>query len=343
VARCYDRATGGAALLVVDGLAKRFHSRTGAVDAVSDVSFSLAAGEVLGFLGPNGAGKTTTIKMVAGLVRPDRGVVRIGGAAGGTAQARRQVGAVLEGSRNLYWRLTALENLMYWGMMRGLTAAEARQRGMALLARVDLAGKAHNTLQTLSRGMQQKAALAVALVHRPGLLLLDEPTLGLDWQSGQEIQTMVRELRDEGSAILLTTHQLDVAQALSDRVAIIRGGRLVLDGETADVLARFSRPVVRVALAAPPSADVVARLTALGAAFEPDRPDSFAYAGGGGEPAAALALLQAFTLSGELAIDAITRDRANLSHVFERVLADGSAGAPAPAAAAEREVVSWQG
>jgi len=309
-------------VLTVDGLSKRFHSRTGPVEAVSDVSFALAPGEVLGFLGPNGAGKTTTIKMVAGLVRPDRGSVRVGDHPAATAGAQRQIGAVLEGSRNLYWRMTPVENLVYWGMMRGLGAADARRRGLALLDRVGLADKAHNTLQTLSRGMQQKAALSVALIHRPSLLLLDEPTLGLDWHSGQDIQAMVRELRAEGTAILLTTHQLDVAEALSDRVAIVRAGRLVLQGETAAVLARFSRPVVRVALATEASADQMEQLTALGAQFEDGARDRFAYAGGGGEPTGLLDMLHRV---GGLHVESITRDRASLSHVFERVVDDAAA------------------
>jgi ABC-2 type transport system ATP-binding protein len=315
-------------MLEVESLAKRFISRTGPVQAVNGVSFALGRGEVLGFLGPNGAGKTTTIKMVAGLVRPDQGSVRVGGEPVGSPRARARIGAVLEGSRNLYWRLTPLENLVYWGMMRGLGAREARLRGLALLERVGLAEKAANTLQTLSRGMQQKAAVAVALVHRPALLLLDEPTLGLDWQSGQEIQTMVRELRDEGSAILLTTHQLDVAQALSDRVAIMRDGRMVLEGATGAVLEAFSRPVARVTLGRAPERDQAERLRALGAEFDPEVPERLAFGGGGGDPTAALSLLAQVP---GLLVESVTRDRASLSHVFERVVGDGAAAVSASA------------
>ncbi len=309
-------------MLAVEDLAKRFRTRTGAIDAVSGVSFQVGPGEVLGFLGPNGAGKTTTIKMTAGLVRPDRGSVRVGGEPIALPRAKARIGAVLEGSRNLYWRLTALENLEYWGMMRGLTAREARRRGMGLLERVGLESKANDTIQTLSRGMQQKAALTVALLHAPAVLLLDEPTLGLDWRSGQDIQQMVRELRAEGTAVLLTTHQLDVAESLSDRVAIMRAGRLVLEGATADVLARFSRPVCRITLRTPAGPDQHERLRALGAEFEEGSAERFAYTGGAGDPTAALALLAA---AGDLDIESVTRDRASLSEVFERVV-EGTAG-----------------
>lgn len=261
-------------MLTVDGVTKGFRSRTGWVQAVDKVSFDLGPGEILAFLGPNGAGKTTTIKMAAGLVTPDRGHVRIEGrdVMQHRAAVLEKIGAVLEGSRNIYGRMTALENLVYWGMMRGLSMAVARDRGLELLERMGLAARRDHAVQTLSRGMQQKVALATALVHGPRLLLLDEPTLGLDWQSGEDIKTLVRELRDQGTAILLTTHQLDVAEELSDRIAIIRQGRLVLEGRTEEVLGRFSRQAFRVTLARPPRPDEAARLRALGFEMDDARP-----------------------------------------------------------------------
>ncbi len=251
--------------LDVADLTKSFQTRTGRVMAVRGITFGVAAGEVLAFLGPNGAGKTTTIKMAAGLIRPDAGRVAIDGRPLGTARswATARLGAVLEGSRNLYWRLTVRENLLYWGSLRRVPPREARRRADALLERVGLTARARNTVQTLSRGMQQKVALCQALMHRPSVLLLDEPTLGLDLESSLGIKTMVRELAGEGTAILLTTHQLDVAQELSDRVAIVREGELVLEGPTAAVLAQYSRPVATVWAAAPWPSDIERRLAGL--------------------------------------------------------------------------------
>jgi ABC-2 type transport system ATP-binding protein len=211
------------------------------VQAVVDVSLTLAAGEVLAFLGPNGAGKTTTIKLIAGLIRPDAGTVRIVGRDPhqdpGTLA---QVGAVLEGNRNLYWRLTPLQNLEYFGVLRGLSAQTARQQGLQLLDTFGLMEKRDVAVQTLSRGMQQKLAIATALIHRPALLLLDEPTLGLDVESAQTVKSLIRQIAASGQAILLTTHQLDIAEVLSDHVAVIQQGVIIAQSPTRELIRHFA-------------------------------------------------------------------------------------------------------
>jgi ABC-2 type transport system ATP-binding protein len=205
------------------------------------VSLHAAAGEVLAFLGPNGAGKTTTIKMIAGLIEPDDGTVRIDGKdPARDPSALHAVGAVLEGNRNVYWRLTPAENLEYFGMLRGLSRAETRRRIGPLLERFDLTDKRDAVAQNLSRGMQQKLSIAVAFIHQPRLLLLDEPTLGLDVEAAESVKTLVREIAADGHAILLTTHQLDVAEELSDRVAIIRRGEIIAEEPARELIRRFS-------------------------------------------------------------------------------------------------------
>ncbi|MEL7511116.1 MAG: ABC transporter ATP-binding protein, partial [Cyanobacteria bacterium J06554_3] len=192
--------------LASEGLRKSYGRRKRRFEAVRDVSLHIAAGEVLAFLGPNGAGKTTTIKMIAGLIRPDAGWVRIAGLdPHRQPDALQGVGAVLEGNRNLYWRLTPLENLEYFGVLRKMPRKAARERGLELLEAFDLLDKRKDPVQKLSRGMQQKIAIAVALIHKPQLLLLDEPTLGLDVEAGETVKQLVRQVAASGCAILLTT------------------------------------------------------------------------------------------------------------------------------------------
>lgn len=227
--------------LEVENLRKTFRYSGKLVEAVRSVSLNLAEGEVLAFLGPNGAGKTTTIKMIAGLIRPDAGRVRIAGLdPHRNPQALQMLGAVLEGNRNLYWRLTPEENIEYFGVLKGLSRRETRRRGKVLLERFDLLSKRQATVQTLSRGMQQKLAIAVALVHQPKLLLLDEPTLGLDVEATQTVKALVKAIASEGCAILLTTHQLDIAEELSNRVAIIQKGEIIASSPTRDLIRQFS-------------------------------------------------------------------------------------------------------
>lgn len=234
-------------ILEVTDLHKSYRTAGKTVDAVRGVSFHIDAGEVFSFLGPNGAGKTTTIKMIAGLIEPSRGSVTVAGMDPcREREAARQIGAVLEGSRNIYWRLTCLENLVYFGALRGVPAKVARVRGMELLERFGLADRRDTAVRTLSRGMQQKVAIAVSVLHQPRLVLLDEPTLGLDVRASEDVKRLVRELAAEGRAILLTTHQLTVAEEIGDQVAVIQDGRLVVKGGMASVLAGFSKSAYRV-------------------------------------------------------------------------------------------------
>lgn len=254
-------------VLEVQHLQKNYRSaRKQLTPAVRDVSLNISQQEVLAFLGPNGAGKTTTIKMIAGLILPDRGEVKINGLnPHRDAQALRSLGAVLEGNRNLYWRLTPIENLEYFGVLRGLSPKVARQRGRDLLERFELSHKRKAPVQTLSRGMQQKLAIAVALIHEPQLLLLDEPTLGLDVEATQTVKRLIREIASEGRAILLTTHQLDIAEELSDRVVIINQGAIVAEESTGELIRRFSGSAYVVELERELDGDRVNKLQNLGA------------------------------------------------------------------------------
>ena len=217
-----------APILRVAGVTKTYPGRLGrdSLTAVRDVSFDVHPGEILGLLGPNGAGKSTTLKMVTGLLRPTTGHITIAGVnvADRRSQAVQRLGAVLEGNRNLHWKLTARENLRYFGALKGVD--DLARRVDAVIDQLGLTPHAVKRVGELSRGLQQRVAIGVALLGEPQVLVLDEPTLGLDVIAGTEFQHVVRGIAERGCAIVLTTHQMEVAEALSERIAIIAGGRL---------------------------------------------------------------------------------------------------------------------
>jgi len=254
------------ALQIAD-LRKTFGAGDKRVQAVQGVSMTVAPGTILAFLGPNGAGKTTTIKMVAGLLIPDEGTVLIDGANPEKDRSvYARVGIVLEGSRNLYQQMSARDNLEYFGVIKGLTLADAKVRTAELLTYFGLTHKAKTRVSQLSSGMQQKLTIACSLLNRPKLLLLDEPTNALDVQAAEEIKALMKQLASEGLAILLTTHQLDVAQAVADRVAIIRDGKILVEETTSTLLSRFAGDFYKVSFAGDLGQEQSEKLQALGVA-----------------------------------------------------------------------------
>ena len=227
----------------IESLSKTYYKRNKpTTKAVDNLSLSVPAGQVFGFLGANGAGKTSTIKMICGLVIPTKGRICVNGfdVAREHSMAMRQIGAVLEGTRNVYWRLTAWQNLMYFGHLKGCKGKELKNRAEQLLHELDLWERRNDSIRTFSRGMQQKVAIACALISDPSIILLDEPTLGLDIQASRTVKEWIAKLsREQGKTVVLTTHQLDMAQALCDRVAIIRKGQLLTDQPLTELLHLF--------------------------------------------------------------------------------------------------------
>ena len=260
-------------LLDVDGLTKTFRSRSrGDVRALTDVRFSVGVGEIVGLLGANGAGKTTTIKSVCGLVRPTSGSIIIDGidAVASRRAALARVTAVLEGNRTVYWRLNVRENLEFFAGLRGLRARSVRDAIDELISRFHLDDKAETPAMHLSRGMQQKLALACAVLPDTPLLLLDEPTLGLDVATSHELRGYLRALATENNrGILLSSHDMHVVRDLCDRVVIINGGRVVADDTIDRLVSLFKARALRVMLAAPLGPATLDRLTSQ---FEIVRP-----------------------------------------------------------------------
>ena len=203
----------------------------GSLPAVDCVSFRVRRGEMFGFLGPNGAGKTTTIRMLTTLLEPTSGTIRIDGldVAGHPVEVRTHLGVVPEAS-NVYTELSATENLHFSGQLYRMDRARRRRRASELLDRFGLASRAHVKVAELSKGMRRRLTVAMALMHEPTLLFLDEPISGLDVESARALKEMVRELNERGATIFLTTHQIEVANELCQRVAIIHKGRIATVG-----------------------------------------------------------------------------------------------------------------
>ena len=213
-------------MLLFDHVSKCF----GDLRAVDDLSFELEAGEVFGLLGPNGAGKTTAINMAVGLLEPDEGVVRFADEAFDRnprdAENRRSLGLAPQ-SIALYEQISGADNLRFFGRLHGLRASDLEERVAACLDFADLTDVGKKVVSKYSGGMQRRLNLAVAIIHDPELVLLDEPTVGVDPQSRNAIFERVEQLRDEAKQIVYTTHYMEEAQRLCDRVAILDRGRLM--------------------------------------------------------------------------------------------------------------------
>jgi ABC-2 type transport system ATP-binding protein len=208
--------------------------------AVDGISFEVREGEIYGLLGPNGAGKTTTLSMIAGLLRPDAGEVVVAGKPfWDDPQSAKRIMGVVPQEIALYDELSGQENLEFWGRVAGLDAAQARSRAGELLEALALRERARDAAKTYSGGMKRRLNVGCALLHRPRLLLLDEPTVGIDPQARTSLLEFVRGLVGGGSAVLYTTHYLDEAEALCHRIGIIDHGRLLAEGTLAELQERF--------------------------------------------------------------------------------------------------------
>jgi ABC-2 type transport system ATP-binding protein len=215
------------ALIETENLTKLYGEKR----AVEQVSFGVFPGEVFGFLGPNGAGKTTTIKMIVGLLQPTSGRVRVAGfdVQEHPLQAKAASGYVPD-TPNLYDKLSGVEFLRFVGDLYEIDRGQVERRIDELLRLFELTQAAEDAIDSYSHGMQQKTALAAALVHDPKVLVLDEPTSGLDPKSARLIKDILRQMADRGSAVFLSTHILEIAERMCDRIGIIHQGKLIAVG-----------------------------------------------------------------------------------------------------------------
>jgi ABC-2 type transport system ATP-binding protein len=224
--------------LCVRGLLKRF----GAASAVDHLDLSVREGEFYALLGPNGAGKTTTLRIVAGLLTPDAGSVEVFG----IDRLRnpidaKQVMAWVPDEPTIYDKLTPSEYLAFVAALWRIDASVAQSRAEELMHRLELNSVANQRCESFSRGMKQKVALAGALIHQPRLLILDEPLTGLDAAMARTVKDILAERTAEGGTVILTTHILEVAERMADRIGIIRRGSLVAEGTMAELRSRFER------------------------------------------------------------------------------------------------------
>jgi ABC-2 type transport system ATP-binding protein len=261
-ARFIDAAEAGSDVIVASDLRRSFRKREGwfrspeTVEAVKGISFRVPRGTIFGMLGPNGAGKTTTIKMLSTLLIPTAGQASVDGfdVVRDEADVRRRLGVLFGGDKGLYNQLSAQENMRYFGRLYGMKDDAIADRSAALLAQVGLADRKNERVESYSRGMKQRLHIAKTLVHQPPVVILDEPTIGLDPAAAIEVRSLIAALVPRHT-VLLSTHDMHEADVLCSRLAIVDQGRIVASGTPSELKARapVSRQVV-IELAAPLSA-----------------------------------------------------------------------------------------
>jgi ABC-2 type transport system ATP-binding protein len=245
------------AALALDGVVKRFGDFT----AVDNLTFTVPEGAIFGFLGGNGAGKTTTVRMMLDILRPDAGRIEVLGRAPARANAP-QIGFLPE-ERGLYRLMTVTDTVVYFGRLKGMRAADAARSAAALIARLGLGAWAKTPLEKLSKGMSQKVQLATALVNAPRLLILDEPFSGLDPVNQGVLEEIVLEMARAGATVIFSTHVMQHAERLSDRLLLIAKGRKIFEGTQTEARAQLPPRLLLTAAADPAGLPGVARAIAV--------------------------------------------------------------------------------
>ncbi|TVP67246.1 MAG: ABC transporter ATP-binding protein [Leptolyngbya sp. LCM1.Bin17] len=303
-------------MLILDRLCKHYGSKP----VLQNLSLALEPGEIYGLLGPNGAGKTTTINIICGLLQADSGTVMIGGKPAGHS-TKRAVGIVPQ-SNLLYNSLTCRDNLAFLGRLYGLSRQECRQRLDVCLEAVDLLAQKYTPVERLSGGMQRRLSLAAAMLHRPRLVILDEPTTGLDIEARHDLWQLIRQFKAMGVTVLLTTHLFDEVERLCQRVGILREGQLLAEGTLGELRSRIpAHEIVTVETAEPERA--IARARHLG----------YTHRNYGGDLAFwvpdKLDLKELLDRFDGISLDSIARHPVKLEHVYLEVTRQLGADIPA--------------
>ncbi len=298
--------------LQIKQLSKRYGDRA----VLEDLSLAIAPGEIYGLLGPNGAGKTTTINIICNLLKADSGTVKVNGKA--VSDATKAWIGIAPQENLLYRSLTCRENLNFFAQIYGLSKAERQRQVQTCLEAVNLGDRANSPVETLSGGMQRRLSMAIALVHCPKLVILDEPTTGLDIEARYEIWDLIKRLKDQGMTILLTSHLLDEVERLCQRIGILKGGQLLAEGTLAELRNRIAATDI-VIVHTPDEPGAIARAREHG--FKPRR-----Y---GGELAfwlpEHLELKDILERFDGIPLDSISRQPVRLEHIYVEI----TQGAPA--------------
>ncbi len=225
-------------MLEISNVTKRYSGHT----AVDDLSLTVEPGGIFGLLGPNGAGKTTTIRMIMGIIQPDEGEISIFDKPMGE-KVKEMIGYLPE-ERGMYRKMKILDHIVFLGEIKGMSRSEAARRAASWLDRVDLGDWKDKTVESLSKGMQQKVQFISTILHDPQLVILDEPFSGLDPINTQLLKDIIVEMKEDGKTVVLSTHLMDQVEKLCEKICLINKGKKVLDGPLADIKRSFSKNVV---------------------------------------------------------------------------------------------------
>ncbi|MBP0016996.1 MAG: ABC transporter ATP-binding protein [Cyanobacteria bacterium SBLK] len=296
-------------MLKIKNLSKFYQKKL----VLQDLSFEVKTGEIYGLLGPNGAGKTTIINILCNLLQPDRGTILLDGVP--ISQASKYLIGVAPQENLLYKSLSCRENLHFFARLYGLDRQQQRDRISASLVAVNLSDRINSLVETLSGGMKRRLNLAIALVHEPKLLILDEPTTGLDIETRYELWRLIRQLQQQGMTILLTTHLLDEAEQLCDRLAILQSGQLLVEGDFLQLRQRIKAKEI-VTIKTPDEEGAIARGKELG----------FTHRYYGGNLAfwlpETLELAEIIACFDNITLDSISRLPISLEHIYLEVTRD---------------------
>lgn len=235
-------------MIEVKNITKSFKNSSKLITALSDISISFEKSKIYGIIGPNGAGKTTLIKIICGLIFPDSGNVFINNLPlyPSNFNLLRNIGAILEGSRNIFWNFTPLQNVKYFSLLKGIKVEYAISQAMKYFEIFDIVDKVNSPVRNLSQGMKQKIAIIISTLHNPSILLLDEPTLGLDPLSSQNMQALIKDLSyNERKTVILTSHHLDIIEKNCDYLLFLKEGKILFFDTVESIKKSFSQRIYR--------------------------------------------------------------------------------------------------